>query len=299
MSGDRPATAGIAAPEQPFTAGDWGLLAGAALIWGSSFFLIEIGLRTLEPALVATFRLLFGVAALLLVPGARRRIDPAAWPATAVLGLTWTGVPFLLYPLAQQTVDSAVAGMVNGAVPIATAVVGVLVSRRLPGRRALAGLALGFLGIVAISLPTLQGTSATVGGLAMLLGAVVLYGIALNLAAPLQRRYGALPVLLRAELVGLAVVTPFGLAGVPSSSFPLTTMLAMLALGALGTALAFVALTVLVGRVGPARASVTIYCTPLVAIVLGVVVLGEPLFALQVLGTVLVLGGAWLAGRGG
>ena len=285
--------------ERPFTTGDWGLLGGAALIWGSSFFLIEIGLETLEPALVATFRLLFGAGALLLVPTARRRIDRRAWPAVVVLGLTWTGIPFVLYPLAQQTVDSSVAGMVNGSVPIATTVIAVLVSRTLPGPRALVGLGLGFLGILSIGWPTARGASGSLLGLVFLLSAVVLYGIALNLAAPLQRRYGALPVLLRAELVGLAVVAPFGLAGVPGSSFPLTTLLAMLALGALGTALAFVALTELVGRVGPARASVTIYCTPLVAIFMGVVLLGEPLFALQLLGTALVLVGAWLTGRGG
>ena len=97
------------------------------------------------------------------------------------------------------------------------------------------------------------------------------YGIAFNLAAPLQQRHGAPSVIWRAQIVALVLLTPLGLVSLPASSFAWSSLLAVAALGCLGTAFAFVAFTPLVGRVGSTRASVTVYFVPAVAIVLGVV----------------------------
>ena len=103
----------------------------------------------------------------------------------------------------------------------------------------------------------------------MVLLAALLYGFAFNITAPLQRRYGALPVIWRAQLVAVALVLPAAIAGVPSSQLELQSLLAVAALGALGTGLAFYWFASLIGSVGAPRGSITIYFVPVVAIALG------------------------------
>jgi drug/metabolite transporter (DMT)-like permease len=289
---------------EAFGAVEWALLASVALLWGSSFLLMEIGLTSFRPGLVTLLRVGLGACALALVPRARRTsIDRADLPRVALLGVTWMGVPLLLFPVAQQWIDSSVAGMVNGAMPLTTAAWAAVLLRRPPGRTQAIGLTVGFLGIVAIAVPELPtgqvatGTGATALGTGLVLLATLLYGLSANLAVPLQQRYGALPVLLRAQLAALVVITPFGLWGLRGSSFAWGPALAMLPLGMLGTGLAFVLMTTLVGRVGGPRGTVAIYVVPVVAVVLGVVVLGEALHPLAVAGVALVLVGAWVTSR--
>jgi drug/metabolite transporter (DMT)-like permease len=284
---------------------EWGLLATVATVWGSSFVLMEIGLRAFQPALVTLLRVALGALALALIPRARRtRIAREDRSRVALLGVTWMGVPLLLFPIAQQWIDSSVAGMINGAMPLTTAAWSALLLGRLPRRAQALGLLVGFLGIVAISLPEIpigqlaaSGTAETALGTALVFVAIVLYGLSANVAVPLQQRYGALPVLLRAQLAALVLIAPFGVAAVPRSQFAWGPALAMLPLGVLGTGLAFVLMATLVGRVGGPRGSVAIYFVPVVAIALGVVALGEAVHPLALLGTALVLVGAWVTSR--
>jgi drug/metabolite transporter (DMT)-like permease len=98
-------------------------------------------------------------------------------------------------------------------------------------------------------------------------------------------------------VAALVIVVPAGLLGLPSSSFAWGPVLALLPLGVLGTGLAFVLMATLVGRVGGPRGSIAIYFVPVVAIVLGVVALGERVHPLALLGTALVLLGAWVTSR--
>ncbi len=284
---------------------EWGLLTAIATVWGSSFLLMEIGLRSFAPGLVTLCRIAFGALALALVPRARNtRVDREDLPRVALLGVVWMGVPLLLFPVAQQWIDSSVAGMVNGAMPLTVAAWSAVLLWRLPGRAQAIGLLIGFAGIVAISLPEIPlrqvvatGTAETAAGTGLVVVAVVLYGLAANLAVPLQQRYGALAVLLRAQLVALVVVLPFGLVALRDSTFAWGPALAMIPLGALGTGLAFVLMTTLVGRVGGPRGSIAIYFVPVVAIILGVVALGEHVHPLALAGTGLVLIGAWVTSR--
>ena len=276
---------------------EWGLLTVVAMVWGSSFLFIAIGLQSFQPGVVALARVSLGALALGLVPRARRSIPREDLPRIALLGALWMGVPLMLFPIAQQWIDSSVAGMINAAVPITTAVWSTVLLRRLPGPRQLAGIAVGFVGVLAIFLPELRGSSATALG-ALLVGlAVVLYGLSANLAVPLQQRHGALPVLWRAQLVALVIVAPFGVWQLPASSWSWSSALAMVPLGVLGTGLAFVFMTILVGRVGGPRGSIAIYFTPIVALVLGVAVLGEDVAPIALVGTLLVLLGAWITSR--
>jgi drug/metabolite transporter (DMT)-like permease len=276
---------------------EWGLLAGVALIWGSSYLFIDVGLESLAPGVIAVARVVLGVAALALVPAARRPSGRQDLARVAFLGVIWTGLPMLLFPVAQQWIDSSVAGMLNGAVPLASAAWAVVLLRRPLPRLHAAGLLIGFAGVLAISWPQLQGSRATTLGAALVIGAVVLYGLAVNLAVPLQQRHGALPVLLRAQLAALVLLLPFGLWGLRNSSFAWPSVLAMVPLGVLGTGVAFVLMTTLVGRVGGPRGAVATYFIPVVAIVLGVVLLGERVAPAALAGTALVVAGAWLTSR--
>ncbi|HUP43903.1 MAG TPA: DMT family transporter, partial [Thermoanaerobaculia bacterium] len=282
---------------EAFGATEWSLLSATALIWGSSFLLIEVALRAFQPGVVALGRVVLGAAALSLFPRARRAVGREDLPRIALLGVVWMGLPLLLFPLAQRWISSSVAGMINGAVPIMAAGWSVFFLRRLPGRTQMIGIATGFLGIAAISWPELQRSRATALGAALVILAVLFYGLAVNIAVPLQQKYGALPVLLRAQLAALLVVVPFGLWHLPGSTWAWEPALAMIPLGVLGTGVAFVLMTTLVGRAGAARGSVAIYFVPIVAIVLGVGLLGERLAPSAVAGTALVLLGAWLTSR--
>lgn len=278
-----------------FAAWDWFLLLAAALMWGGSFLLIKIGVHDFPPATVAWLRLLFGAATLALVPAARAPLRHRRdWWPVAALGLIWMAVPFVLFPLAQQTIPSALAGMINGAAPLFTAVIAVAWYRRWPDRRLLTGLGVGFLGVVAVNFPAIGG-GASLAGVAMVLAGTVLYGVAFNLADPLERRNGALSVIWRAELIALAVLTPTGLIGLTDSTPTPLSLAAMAALGALSTGVAFACFAVLIGRVGAARASITVYLVPIVAILLGAGLAAEPVAPLSLVGIGLVLIGAYLA----
>src|SRR5688500_2109499 len=102
---------------------------------------------------------------------------------------------------------------------LTTAAVATVVLRKLPGRVQLAGLLVGFIGVLCITWPSIRHADASALGVGLCAIAVTLYGIGANVAVPLQQRYGALPVLLRALLVALAVVLPPGLAALPGSEW--------------------------------------------------------------------------------
>jgi drug/metabolite transporter (DMT)-like permease len=289
--------AGRGSRSEAFGAQEWLLLSGIAVIWGSSFLFIDIGLETLRPGVIALARLGLGVAALALFPAARRPIDRQDLPQVVFLGLIWAGLPLILFPVAQQWIDSSVAGMLNGAVPLFGAAWAVVLLRRPLGRAQTLGLLVGFAGVVAISWPEVEGSRATTLGAGLVVLAVVCYGLAVNLAVPLQQRHGALPVLLRAQLAALLLLVPFGLWSLPGSRLAWGPVLAMLPLGLLGTGLAFVLMTTLVGRVGGPRGAVATYFIPVVAIALGVAFLDERVAPVALLGTALVLVGAWLTSR--
>lgn len=291
----RPAPTSAAPGETAFAARDWAMLVGAALMWGSSFLFIKVALEDYPPATIAWLRVLLGVAVLSLLPAARRPLrQPGDLRGVGALGVLWMAAPFVLFTTAQQHIPSALAGMINGAAPLFATAVAILWLHQRPGGRTLLGLAVGFVGVVAIGLPNVD-SGATLTGVLLVLLATFCYGIAYNIAAPLQRRNGSLPVVLRALLVALVLLTPFGVWGLAGATPSLTGTLAVLALGALGTGAAYVLFTTLAGRVGAPRASIANYFIPVVAILLGAGLLGERVAWLSLAGIALVLVGARLA----
>ena len=280
-----------------FALKDWAFLTGTGLTWGSSFVFIEIGLEHFRPALITLLRLLFGMATIVWIERARRPVERSDWGAIAVVGILWMAIPFLLFPIAQQWIDSSLAGMINGAVPIVVALVATVAARKLPGPRQAVGLIIGFTGVVTVSWLPIQGAHATATGALLVMLATICYGIALNVMVPLQRKYGALPLLLRVQAVAVALTVIPGVVAATDSTFSWTSLAAVAPLGCLGTGLAFLWMATLAGRVGASRASVTIYFIPVVAIALGAIFRDEAIALLSLVGTALVLLGAYLTSR--
>jgi drug/metabolite transporter (DMT)-like permease len=279
-----------------FETRDWLMLGGTALMWGGSFLFMDIGLDHFAPPLIAFGRIALGAATLSLIPAARVPVPRAAWPRVALLGITWMAIPFLLLAVAQQWIDSGLAGMINATTPLFTVLMGALMIQSLPSRLQGTGLVLGFLGVVAISIPSVEGGS-NLSGIALVLCAATLYGVAFNIAAPLQAQYGPLAVTRGAMIVAAAALVPAAAVGAIDSSFGWSSLLAVIALGTLGTGVAFVWFTALIGRVGPARAAVSIYIVPVVAVALGAIFRDERVHAAALAGTAMVLAGAYLTSR--
>ena len=272
-----------------------------AVIWGSSFLFIKIGIRELHPMYVALGRVTAGaltVALVLLITRSRLPRDPRVWGHLAVVGAVGVAIPFTLFGYGEQRVASVLAGIWNATTPLVVLPVAVLVFRteRMTLRRTV-GIVLGFLGVL-----TVLGVWHGVGGVQltgqlMCFGAAVCYGFAI----PYQRRFlsglpdsgVAVPAgQLAMAAVELAIVAPF-VAGAPPSPtrLSLDVIGSVLALGALGTGLAFV-LNFRVIRMAGASASASVtYLLPIVATVIGVLGLGERIRWYQPVGALIVLAG--------
>lgn len=288
-----------AAEVAPFQPIDWGFLLGAAGIWGSSFLFTEIALEAFKPGLVTFGRVGFGCLTLWLLPYDRTPVPREAWPRIALLGFLWMAFPLTLFPLAQQWIDSVITGMLNSGMPVAALVAGVLLFSARPGRIQIVGVVVGLIGIALIGAPEASGGGTTAAGIGLVLLAVGCYGVAANLAGPLQREYGAVPVVRLSLTVAMVLTLPWGAIDATRSSFGWGPFFALLAMGALGTGVAYIFAAQLTGRVGAVRMSIVTYLIPIVSTVLGVVFRDEPLTLLAVVGTVVVLAGAYLTTRQG
>jgi drug/metabolite transporter (DMT)-like permease len=276
---------------------DWLRIAIPGLIWGTSFLFIAESLEAVGPNGVTFLRLVIGFLTLAAFPGAWKSIPRSDWGWIAAVGLVWMAFPLSMFPYAEQRVTSAITGMLNGGVPLTTAIVAALLARKLPGRGILFGLAVGLVGVVLVALPALGAGRNSVDGVLMILAAVVGYGIALNIARPLQVKYGALPVIWRAQAVAVILTAPLGIREVAMAHWSLWPVLALLGLGAGGTAIAFIAMTANAGKFGATRASSTTFLMPPVALLLGVLVRDERVAVLSIVGGAICILGAWQMAR--
>jgi drug/metabolite transporter (DMT)-like permease len=282
-----------------FTDADWGLFGGVAVIWGGSFLLMDVGLDAFEPGLVTWLRVVLGAAVLWMVPEARRPVAAEDRGKLVALSIIWVGIPFTLFPIAQQHVNSAITGMLNGAMPIFAAAIAGAILVRWPRRITLFGILVGSAGVIAISVPSIGEGSSQALGVSLVVLATACYGLAVNIAAPLQQRYGALPVMARMLALAILWTSPLGVVGLKGSSFAWGPLAAIAIAGIVGTGIAFALMASLVGRVGATRASFIAYGIPVVALVLGVVFRNDDVTAPALVGIVLVLVGAVFASRRG
>ena len=281
---------------------EWGLSTVLALTWGSSFLLIALAIEHFDPAVVPLGRSIIGAAALWFFPGARERIPRTDWPRIALLGLVWMALPFLLFPLAEQSVASSVAGMMNGGLPVVIAAVTAVWVRRMPSKQRIGAIALGFIGIVVVALPAVRSDAAEERiadtlGIGWLVLALLGYAVGSNLARPLQAQYAPARLLMRVQLAAALWMLPFGAPALTRSEFAWSSTLALVLLGVMGTGVAFVAFGTLLERTGITRAMIPTYFTPIVGLVLGVMLNAESLAPLSVVGMVIVIASAWMTSK--
>jgi drug/metabolite transporter (DMT)-like permease len=275
-----------------------------AAIWGTSFLFIKVGVRELHPLWLTFARVAAGTLTLLVVlvvlAVTRDRLprDARLWGHVFVVAALGVSVPFTLFGFGEQRVSSVLAGIWNAATPLVALPLAVLLFRteKLNRRRAV-GIATGFAGVLVV-LGVWRGVGGTqLTGQLMCFGAAMCYAVAI----PYQKKFVAgsansgvalATMQLLLALGQLAVVAPL-LAGAPPAptSLSLQVVLCVLALGALGTGLAFV-LNLRVIRVAGASTSASVtYLMPVIATLVGVLILGEHLHWNQPAGAAVVLAG--------
>ena len=276
-----------------------------AAIWGSSFLLIKIGERSFAALQVSFGRMLIGTVTLIAVIAIRRHALPASWRTwahLAVAGALLNALPFSLIAYGEQHVSSVLAGIWNATTPIFTLPVAIMMiaDERVTDRR-VAGLLVGFVGVVTVlGIWTGLGAASLEGNL-LCLGAAVSYG----LGFPYARRYLARrpdgPVSLA---TGQLICGTFELALItavvtgPPSAIALGPTVSVLALGALGTGVAYILNYSIIRDAGATVASTVTYVIPIFSTFAGVVLLGEPLTWNQPVGAAVIVVGSIIGSRG-
>ncbi|MDX3735533.1 MULTISPECIES: DMT family transporter [Streptomyces] len=295
-------TASAWAPAARRTALDWRIrFAGLSLIWGFSFLLIKVGTEGFAPFQVTFGRLLAGTAVLVAAMAVRRERLPRSartWGHLTVAALLLNALPFSLFSYAELTIPSTLAGICNATSPLwGMALSVVALSEDRPTRRRVAGLGVGFLGVLTV-LGAWQGFSGLdLPGTGMALLASFCYPVGwIYVRRTLAGTGSSTLTLTGSQLclatVQLAVVTPLFTSA--PTSFPLLPTLSVLALGALGTGLAVLLQYGLVQEVGPTTAQLVTYFIPVIATAAGVALLGEQLSWNTPVGALVVLVGAAL-----
>ncbi|CAN5434935.1 DMT family transporter [soil metagenome] len=272
-----------------------------AIIWGSSYLFIKVGVREIHPLHLTLFRVAIGAATLLvilLVTRDRLPRDLRLWGHLFVVGGVGVALPFTLFGYGEQRVDSTLAGLWNATTPLVVLPLAVLVFRteRMTVHR-LIGLFIGFGGVLVL-LGVWQGVGgAQLTGQLMCFGASCCYGVAI----PYQKRFvtgrtqsgvAVASTQLILATAQMSVIAPL-FAGAPPSPWTLSgeVLASVLALGALGTGVAFVLMFRNIRLAGASTASMVTYLIPLVATVVGIVVLSERLEWYQPVGGLIVLAG--------
>ncbi|MEV1054700.1 DMT family transporter [Streptomyces sp. NPDC049887] len=276
-----------------------------ALIWGFSFLLIKVGTEGFAPFQVTFGRLFFGTAVLAAVMAVRREGLPRGvrtWAHLTVAAFFLNALPFSLFAYAELTIPSTLAGICNATSPLwGMALSLVALSEDRPTRRRVAGLGIGFIGVLTV-LGAWQGFSGLdVGGTAMALLAALSYPVGWiyvrrTLAGSSHSHLSLTGAQLMLATLQLALVTPL-FTRVPAS-FPLVPLLAVVALGTLGTGIAMLLQYGLVAEVGPTTATMVTYFIPVIATAAGVTLLDERLGWNTPLGALIVLVGAALTQNG-
>ena len=272
----------------------------AGLIWGASFLFIELSLNFLTPVGVALGRTAFGALAMVVVILIFRSKLPKtfnAWKHLTIAGIMMSSIPFVLFSYAQTLVTSALAAIINAVTPIATVIV-ILIAFRTEKLKphVVIGIVIGLLGVLVV-LGAWQGLGDNdpLAIVAMLI-AVFLYGI----GTPYVRKY-VTPLNLATEVsvfgqVGTAALTLlpiYLLSGPLITSVPdVQSVAAIVILGTLGSGVAYLLYYKTLDIVGSAIASSVTYVTPIIAVLLGVWLLGEELHWYEPVGGLIVILGA-------
>ncbi|MFJ4005283.1 DMT family transporter [Streptomyces sp. NPDC090023] len=290
------------APARPPRLLDWRLRFGLlSLIWGFSFLLIKVGTGAYAPFQVTLGRLFFGTLVLAVAMAVKRVGLPRGartWAHLAVAAFFLNALPFSLFAFAELTIPSTLAGICNATSPLWGMAFSVIaLSEDRPTRVRVAGLGVGFLGVLTVlgAWQGFHGLDARGTALALLASLSYPVGwiyVRRTLAGTGNSHLSMTGAQLLLATVQLAVVTPL-FTSVPAR-FPVGPLLAVAALGALGTGLAMLVQYGLVAEVGPTTAQMVTYFVPVIATVAGVTILGESLRWTTPVGAVIVIVGAAL-----
>lgn len=278
----------------------WALFAAMSVVWGISYLFIKIAVEEVSAPVVVVTRT--AIAAAVLVPLALRRRAFGTLRGrvriVSVLALTHVAGPFLLITYGEVHISSSLTALLIAAQPIMIAIIALKAdaSERVTGLRAV-GLAVGLGGV-----GTLVGFDLTGDRLGLLgAGMVLLATLGYACATLIVKRHlsDVPPVALAASTMSITtiVLMPLAIATAPASLPSAEVAGSLAALGLICTALAFLAFYALIAEAGAGRAALITYINPVVAVLLGVLILDEKLSASIAGGTALILAGSWLATR--
>ena len=276
-----------------------------AAIWGSSFYFIKLGLESLTPAGVAFGRIVLGLLTLLVFSAATKtKLAPrSVWKPLFLAALLSATLPWLAFAFSETRISSALAGIISGATPLVTLIATLLVfAEERPTPRRMVGLGIGFIGVLTV-VGIWQGLGAdTWIGITACVVAIICYGSTYpymrrhltggpnaSTLSPLALATGLL-IMATIQITPIAVVTGFTV-----SSIGAPTVFGMLALGCLGSGVAYVLNFRVINKSDATTASTVTYLTPLVAIIAGALFLAEPISWNQPIGGLLILVGAAVA----
>ena len=274
----------------------WFVFITLGLIWSSSFLWIKIGVQEIGPMALVAFRMLFGAVTAVAI-GVYQKVqwprDLRTWGIFAVLGPTSLAIPIFFISWGEQTIDSAVASILNATVPLFTIVIAhfVLQDDKMTVQKVL-GLLIGFAGtVVLLSEDLAVGAQTSVIGQAAVILASIFYAGSAVFARKLTQHVagtvrGAMPLITSAIfmwIIGPLAEKPFLF---PSLSL---TWISILWLGILGSGLAVIMLWYLIHEIGPTRASMVTYLFPVGGVILGVIFLNEHLSWQLVAGSLLII----------
>jgi drug/metabolite transporter (DMT)-like permease len=285
------------------TRSDWILLLALGIMWGTSYAFIKLGVETLPTFTLIAARLAIGLGLLMTVVVVAREAlprNPRIYGHLAVMAAVNIVIPFSLITWAELSVDSAIAAILNGAVPLIVIVLAALTFHDEPITvNRLVGVITGYVGVVILIGPgiftALSGESEFTGEIA-LVGSTVAYAV----GAVYSRRNikGLRPMIPAVVQVGFAFVMVSVLALVFENPFAVAwnveAIVAVLWLGLLGSGLAYLIMFRLLSRIGATATSQLAYLLPVVGIITGAVMLGEQVDARVLAGTGLILAGVTL-----
>lgn len=285
---------------------DWRIrYAALALIWGSNFMFITIAVQALVPLQVVWGRVALGAVALLIVLAFRREKLPRGWRIwghMTVAAIFFNTIPFILFAYAAELIPSALSGVLNATSPLFTLIfaLAILPSERPTLWRTL-GILIGFGGVLVLFIPQLNDlTGAFTIGLLLPLGASICYGIVFVYTRRFMANTEYSTVALSAGQVVSATVQMSIIMPIFTSApaeIPLHIVFAMLALGAVGTGISYVLYYGLINGIGATIASTVTFLFPVVAVIMGVLFLGEDLTWFQAIGGAIIIAGAALTQR--
>jgi drug/metabolite transporter (DMT)-like permease len=273
-----------------------------ATIWGWSFLFIKVGVEGLSPLQVATGRVVAGALVLvgvLWAQGARLPQSAAVWGHLTVTAVAGSVIPFFLFPWGEEHITSSRAGVLNATTPLATLLVAMAAlpeERPTPAR--VAGLITGFAGVVIVVAPWSGGGGNPIGRQLACLLAAACYGVAFIYVRRFLTPRQLAPLTLAAGQLVAASALLILLVPV-SAQHPMhlnaRVVLSVLCLGAAGTGIAYVLMHRLIRDAGATTASMVTYLSPVVAVIVGALVLGEHIGWNLFGGAVVVVAGVALA----